>query len=131
MQTSYLVNLGTIDAIPLGQGLCYIVKGEEIAVFRSRSGEIAAIENKCPHARGPLSEGILGNGKVVCPLHGHKFDLASGKGTEKKECVRVFKVWEQHGQIILEFPLDLLGQGKNNGDLFERSEYVENKTCGS
>lgn len=114
MRTSYLVNLGTIDAIPLGQGLCYVVKGEEIAVFRSRANELFAIENKCPHARGPLSEGIIGNGKVVCPLHGHKFDLASGKGSEKAECVKTFTVWEQFGQIMLEVPVEFFNKTKSN-----------------
>jgi len=79
MRTSYLVNLGNVNDIPLGQGACYIVKGAEIAVFRARDGKVSAIENRCPHRQGPLSEGVVGNGKVVCPLHGHKFDLASGK----------------------------------------------------
>ena len=95
-------NLGNVNDIPLGQGICYIVKGEEIAVFRSRDGRISALENRCPHRQGPLSEGIVGNGKIVCPLHGHKFDLASGQGAEKGECVRVFKIWEDQGQMMLE-----------------------------
>lgn len=113
MRTSYLVNLGNVNDIPLGQGVCYIVKGEEIAVFRSREGKIFAVENRCPHRRGPLAEGVMGNGKVICPLHGHKFDLASGKGTEKHECVRTFEVWEQYGDIILGFPCELLNKQSN------------------
>ena len=108
MRTSYLVNLGNVNDIPLGQGACYIVKGEEIAVFRARDGKVSAIENRCPHRQGPLSEGVVGNGKVICPLHGHKFDLTSGQGAEKGECVRTFEVWEQYGEIILDFPCELL-----------------------
>ena len=117
MQTTYLVNLGNVEDIPMGQGICYIVKGEEIAVFRSRNGKVSAIENKCPHRQGPLAEGVTGDGKVVCPLHGHKFDLATGKGSEKGECVRTFKVWEQHGQMILELPCELLGKNNTQGCL--------------
>ena len=104
MRTSYLVNLGNVNDIPLGQGACYIVKGKEIAVFRARDGKISAIENRCPHRQGPLSEGVVGNGNVICPLHGHKFDLVSGKGSEKNECVRTFDVREQRGEIILGLP---------------------------
>lgn len=115
MRTSCLVNLGNVNNIPLGQGACYVVKGEEIAVFRLRDGKLAAVGNRCPHRRGPLSEGLVGNGKVVCPLHGHKFDLTSGEGAEKGECVRAFEAREQHGEIILDFSASgLLPQGRKD-----------------
>ena len=105
MDQKTLVNLGRVDQIALGHGHCFVVGGEEIAVFRSRDGKIFAVGNRCPHRQGPLSEGIVGNGKVVCPLHGHKFDLASGQGSEKHECVRTFEVREQYGEIVLDFPV--------------------------
>ncbi len=115
MRTSYLVNLGNVNDIPLGQGACYIVKGAEIAVFRARDGKVSAIENRCPHRQGPLSEGVVGNVKVVCPLHGHKFDLTSGEGTEKGERVRTFEVREQYGEIILDFSVSgLLPEGRKD-----------------
>lgn len=98
-----LINLGDIDQIPIGQGRCFLFKEEEIAVFRSRGGEIFAIENKCPHRQGPLAEGIIGAGKVICPLHGHKFDLKTGKGSESAECVRIFNVSIENNQLILEY----------------------------
>ncbi len=105
MTKQTIINLGAIEDIPLGQGRCFIVQNDEIAVFRSRSQAIFAIENRCPHRRGLLAEGIMGNDKVVCPLHGHKFDLATGKGSEGMECVRTFKVWQENGQILLEYPI--------------------------
>ena len=107
MEKLTVINLGSVADIPLGQGVCFIVKGEEIAVFRSRRGEIFALANKCPHRRGPLAEGIIGNGKVVCPLHGHKFDLKTGQGSEPHECVQTFKAWEENGQIMLEDPVTI------------------------
>ena len=97
------VNLGSIDQIPIGQAGCFIINGEEIAVARPRSGGIFAVENRCPHRRGPLSEGVVGDGKIVCPLHGHKFDLATGKGNDAQECVRTFKVLENDGKILMEY----------------------------
>jgi len=100
-----MVNLGPINQIPIGQGQCFIVNGLAIAVFRPRSGGLFAMENRCPHRGGPLAEGIVGMDKVICPLHGHKFGLTSGQGTEKHECVRTFKVREEAGEMILECPL--------------------------
>lgn len=108
MDKKTFVNLGRVNQIALGHGRCFVVGGEEIAVFRGRDGKVSAIANRCPHRQGPLSEGVVGNGKVICPLHGHKFDLTSGQGSEKGECVRTFEVWEQYGEIILDFPCELL-----------------------
>ena len=95
------VNLGSVEKIPLGQGRCYLVGAEEIAVFRQRDGHLFATQNRCPHKQGPLAEGIAGGGKVICPLHAHKFDLHSGAGSEAGECVKVFAVREFNGELLL------------------------------
>ena len=89
MNKTIIVNLGSIHLIPIAQGRCFIINGEEVAVFRPRSGGVFAMQNQCPHRKGPLSEGVIGGGKVICPLHGHKFELQSGQGKETQECVRV------------------------------------------
>ncbi|HEX3718006.1 MAG TPA: nitrite reductase (NAD(P)H) small subunit [Verrucomicrobiae bacterium] len=99
--TSQNVNLGSVEKIPMGQGRCYIVDGEEIAVFRQRDGRLFATQNRCPHRQGPLSEGICGAGKIICPLHSHKFDLATGQGAEAHECIKVYHVTENNGDVIL------------------------------
>ena len=96
------INLGSIEQISLGQGRCYVVGDEEIAVFRQRDGGLFATQNRCPHRQGPLSEGVAGGGKVICPLHSHKFDLATGDGSEPGECVKVYQVSEVGGDILLQ-----------------------------
>ena|ERR1051326_4497733 len=101
MSTSTLINLGSVEKIALGHSRCYLVAGEEIAVFRQRDGRLFATQNRCPHKQGPLAEGISGGGKVICPLHSHKFDLATGVGSEAKECVKTYPVREQGGNILL------------------------------
>jgi len=104
VEKEFIINLGLVEDIPVGQGRCFVVQDEEVAVFRSRDGNLFAIENKCPHLKGPLSDGIVGGGQVICPLHGHKFDLKTGKGSEGYECVSVFNVWEEQKNIILLYP---------------------------
>ena len=93
------VNLGSVNAIPLGQGRCYVVGGEALAVFRQRDGKIFSSRNRCPHGQGPLSEGLLGGGKVICPLHGHQFCLETGAGATSTESLQVFPVSEVDGSI--------------------------------
>lgn len=95
------VNLGRVSRIPEGQGRCYVVGAHEIAVFRQRDGGLFATENRCPHRQGPLAEGVLGAGRIVCPLHAHQFDLSSGAGHEPGECLRVFPVREVAGDLVL------------------------------
>jgi nitrite reductase (NADH) small subunit len=78
-----------------------VVGGESLAVFRQRDGRIFATHNRCPHGQGPLSEGLLGSGKVICPLHGHQFSLETGAGSNAAECVQVFPVEEVNGNIVM------------------------------
>ena len=99
------IHLGHVEQIPLGQGRCFMVGVHEVAVFRSRDGRLFAAENRCPHRGGPLAEGIIGGSQVVCPLHGHKFDLITGQGSEAHECVKTFKVWEENQKIVMLFSL--------------------------
>ena len=95
------VNLGCAAAIPMGQGRCYVIGGREIAVFRQRDGRLFASENRCPHRNGPLAEGIVGGGRVICPLHAHQFNLQTGTGNESHECVQVYEVEEAAGNLLL------------------------------
>ena len=72
-------DLGSIDRIPPGEGQTFIVAGREIAVFRARGADaVHATQARCPHKAGLLADGIVGDGKVICPLHSYKFDLATG-----------------------------------------------------
>ncbi|WP_150274046.1 nitrite reductase small subunit NirD [Paenibacillus tepidiphilus] len=51
----------------------------QIALFRLSSGEVRAVENKCPHKGGLLSEGMVCGSNIHCPLHDWRIDLASGE----------------------------------------------------
>jgi nitrite reductase (NADH) small subunit len=71
-------NLGQIVMIPEGEGRVYEIGRLAIAVFRTKEGKLYATQALCPHREGPLVDGIIGAGKVVCPLHSFKFDLETG-----------------------------------------------------
>ena len=100
------INVGDIGKVPLGQGFCFIAGREEIAVFRQRDGRLFATQNRCPHREGALAEGLLGAGKIICPLHAHVFDLSTGQGPVEKECITVFQVREKDGQILVDLPAE-------------------------
>ena len=45
-------------------------------------GKPLALDNVCPHRGGPLAEGAIEGGKVVCPWHQFEFDLATGESDD-------------------------------------------------
>jgi len=53
------------------------VNGRPVALFLSQ-GEIHALDDRCPHLEGQLSQGSVKDGDAVCPLHGWNFDLKTG-----------------------------------------------------
>ena len=66
-----------VNDLPTGRGLCIRVDGIEIGLFLV--GEtIHAMENRCPHADDPLSEGTLVGAIVTCRAHGWQFDVRTG-----------------------------------------------------
>ena len=48
-------------------------------------GEICVLDGTCPHEGGPLGEGTLERGRVVCPWHAYAFDLHSGEAEDDAE----------------------------------------------
>jgi nitrite reductase (NADH) small subunit len=54
----------------------------EIGIFRTEDDRVFAINNRCPHKGGPLSQGIVYGDKVACPLHSWKISLIDGKAEE-------------------------------------------------
>ena len=75
----FVVNLGRVAQIPRGEGRVFRVGRSSIAVFHSRNGKVFATEPSCPHKGGPLADGIIGEHKIVCPLHAFVFDLSNGQ----------------------------------------------------
>ncbi|MGN7456621.1 nitrite reductase small subunit NirD [Paenibacillus pasadenensis] len=73
---------GQIDA--LGSRIA-VVGGEEIALFKLTDGEVLAVENRCPHKGGKLSEGMVCGSAVHCPLHDWKIDLRTGQAQAPDE----------------------------------------------
>lgn len=73
-----------------------------VAVFRTASDEVYALNNACPHKGGPLSEGIVHGASVTCPLHNWVFSLETGEaqgadvGRVEKYAARV-----EDGRILL------------------------------
>lgn len=90
--------VGRVEDVPPLEGRSTTVGGRRIAVFRLDGGW-AAIDAHCPHAAGPLADGILADACVTCPLHGRRFDLATGAALNGPEQVSVHEVRVRDGEV--------------------------------
>ena len=74
-----------------------------IAVFRNAEDEVFALLDKCPHKRGPLSQGIVFGRKVACPLHNWNIGLDDGNAVAPDQgCARCFPVNLDGGMVFLD-----------------------------
>jgi len=100
--TSDWIAIGEVSDIPRRGARC-VRNGEmTIAVFRTVDDRIFALEDKCPHKNGPLSQGIVHDGCVTCPLHNWVISLESGQAQGADEgAVVTIPVRVENGSILL------------------------------
>jgi nitrite reductase (NADH) small subunit len=80
------------DIPPLG-ARTLALPNAQVAVFRAENDEVFAIEDSCPHKKGPLSQGIVHGAQVTCPLHAWVIDLKTGSALAPDiGCVKTFAV---------------------------------------
>lgn len=52
--------------------------GDTMVCVANVAGEYHAINNVCQHRGGPLGQGPVMDGKVICPFHGWMYDPKTG-----------------------------------------------------
>lgn len=72
------VPIGHLSDIPRRGARCVNSPLGRIAVFRTAADEVFALEDRCPHRGGPLSQGIVHGEQVTCPLHNQVISLRDG-----------------------------------------------------
>lgn len=99
------IRIAHAEDIPLREGRAVEIDGREIAIF-NLGERFLAIENRCPHRGGPLSDGIVSGGTVVCPLHAWRVDLHEGSVVRPREnaCVSTYPVRRDDGIISIQMP---------------------------
>lgn len=74
-----------------------------VAVFRTGEDGVFALEDRCPHKGGPLSQGIVFGTQVSCPLHGWVIGLEDGEAAAPdRGCVRRFAARVEDGEVFLQ-----------------------------
>ena len=96
------VDVGATDDVPPLGARRVEAPGGEIAIFRTARYGFFALDNRCPHRGGPLSEGIVHGTSVTCPLHNLVLDLMTGSAADPDEgCARAYPVRVEGGRLLL------------------------------
>ncbi len=72
------IPVAPVEALPVGERLFFELDGSAIVIF-NLAGKLFAIGDVCTHDNGPLGDGEVDQFEVVCPRHGARFDIRTGK----------------------------------------------------
>ncbi len=97
------LDIGALDDIPQrGARVVKTVHGC-VAIFRTHDDQVFALDDRCPHKGGPLSEGIVHGHAVTCPLHGMVIGLNDGQAQGlDKGSVATYPARVESGRILLD-----------------------------
>jgi nitrite reductase/ring-hydroxylating ferredoxin subunit len=100
MVQAEFVEVANVNEIPAGKIKHVEVNGKEI-VIANMNGKFCALDDRCAHMNAALSMGNLTGDVVICPFHGAKFNVASGKKiaepvlTPSQEMEPLPKTWQK------------------------------------
>ena len=98
-------DVGTLDDIPRQGARTVSTPIGAVAIFRTLDDQVFALEDRCPHKAGKLSQGIVHGHSVTCPLHNWVIRLRDGTAMEPDEgCARSIAVKLEQSRILLAMP---------------------------
>lgn len=91
-----------VSEIPNGRAKTITASGERIAIFRD-GDHLSALSGVCQHQNGPLGEGRIIDGLVVCPWHGYQYKPSCGCSPEPfHETVPTFRLRVEGERVMLD-----------------------------
>lgn len=77
--------------------------GDKVICLANVNGSVTAMDNVCLHIGGPLGQGVIEGGKVVCPWHGWAYDPVTGQaGHNPGAKVTVYPLKIDGGDVLIE-----------------------------
>ena len=103
MSEANWTDIGALDAIPRRGARVVKTPAGCVAVFRTQDDQVFALEDRCPHKGGPLSQGIVHGVGVTCPLHNWVISLETGEaqGADVGRA-RIFAVKSEAGRLWID-----------------------------
>jgi 3-phenylpropionate/trans-cinnamate dioxygenase ferredoxin subunit len=74
------LEIATAGELPVGERMFIEVEGRSIVIF-NLADKLYAIGDVCSHDSGPVGDGEIEEHEIICPRHGARFDIRTGKAT--------------------------------------------------
>ncbi len=89
VRAMHWVDIGALDRHPAaGRALRQHTASAGSPCSAPLSDEVFALEDRCPHRGGPLSQGIVHGASVTCPLHNWVISLETGEALGRRRGMR-------------------------------------------
>ena len=75
--------------------------GDRTICVANVDGAVSAIDNVCLHRGGPLGQGMIEGGKVVCPWHGWQWDPKTGEAAHNPAAKVAVYPTKSEGEDVL------------------------------
>lgn len=96
------IDIAALDDIPAQGARLIRTRTGCVALFRAHDDRVFALDDRCPHKGGPLSEGIVAGHTVTCPLHSWVFDLNTGQALGADEgAVATYPARVENGRVLV------------------------------
>lgn len=100
---THFIDVAALSDIPSRGARLVKTRHGCVAVFRTADDQVFALQDRCPHKGGPLSEGIVHGTSVTCPLHAWVFDLNTGQAQGADDgAVVTYAVKVEGGRVWLD-----------------------------
>ncbi|WP_435169126.1 nitrite reductase small subunit NirD [Falsirhodobacter sp. 1013] len=97
------IDIAALDDIPPRGARTIRTPEGCVAVFRTFDDRVFALDDRCPHKGGPLSDGIVHGHAVTCPLHAWVFDLETGVAQGADEgAVATYPARVDNGRVLID-----------------------------
>jgi nitrite reductase (NADH) small subunit len=94
--------IGTSPELPGVNEVKELSCGDKTICIANVDGEIHAMENTCLHMGGPLGEGVIEGGRVICPWHGWAWDPKTGQSGPPDAKIAVYPVKIDGEDVLIE-----------------------------
>lgn len=77
--------------------------GHRVICVANIGGTYSAVDNVCIHRGGPLGQGVIMDGKLICPWHGWRYDVTTGVPMENPNLkVDVYRLKIEGDDVLIE-----------------------------
>ena len=99
---SDFVKLTTTSELPPENEAKEFTLGDKVICVANVNGTITAMDNVCLHRGGPLGQGMIEDGNLVCPWHGWQWDPVTGAAVHNPSVkVEVYPLKMENGEVMI------------------------------